>query len=224
MHRIIWIPWERSEAYEFLERSENWLQERPDKNFQIVLYNPARASVGLGEHPALMNLVNGSQIYMRGHGQPGSSRITTNLAGGRAISMDITESIDRLLEMGLPGTYRGTIKFYSCFSAVKGKPKYLDGGQLKLHKNPMKTTAKGGNWTTGPFHPLAKIGANYFRSLGFQHCKYLGYKGPLTGKYVDSDATGENHKYCERVTFDGLGQVHFDKNKDRRASDARKSF
>lgn len=228
MHRIIWIPFAGQEATEFLERSNNWLQERPDKNFQIVTYNPQRNAMGLGSHPALLNLINGSQIYMRGHGLPGNPHVTTTV-NGTSVRLHITESIDRLIEMGLSTNYRGTIKFYSCFSALKGKPKYQDGGTLVFDKNHptdvLYTKIKGGTFSTGPFHPLAKVGARYFRQLGFSHCKYLGYKGPLTGTYVDGgDPDNLNHKYCEVVKFDAFGDHHFQPLKNRRASDARKSF
>ncbi len=169
MHRIIWIPFPDNEALEFLERSKNWVKERPDKNFQIVVYSPLRLALGEGRHPALTNLMNGSQIYMRGHGLPGDPHITTT-ANGKQVKIHISESIDRLVDMGLSTDYRGTIKFYSCFSAMKGVPKYTGGGTLTFDKKHpediMKTKIKGGTFTKGPFPPLAEAGRGTSGSSG----------------------------------------------------------
>lgn len=228
MDRVVWIPFPPPYSHEFLERTNTWVRERPEKNFRVVVYNPRRTALGLPPTPMLQNLVKGSQIYLRGHGLSGDPNVTTSY-NGAALKLPITESIDRLIEMGLPTDFRGTIKFYSCFSALAGKPKYVSGGTFVFDKKDpsdiLKTKIKGGVF--GPAgSPLAKVGANYFRSLGFQHCKYIGYKGPLTGAYVDSDhsSDGRTHKYCEEVTYDAFGTAHFSPNKDRRASDARKSF
>jgi hypothetical protein len=132
--------------------------------------------------------------------------------------------------MGLQDDYRGTFNFYSCFSALEGKPQWVFGtGQIVFDKkdpgNILKSKVKGGTFTTGPVTPLAKVGANYFRSLGFKRCRYVGYKGPLSGTYVDGgDEDGLNHKYCEYVQFDAFGGHHFQPLKNRRAKDAKKSF
>ncbi|MCI0700131.1 MAG: hypothetical protein L0241_03480 [Planctomycetia bacterium] len=162
MHRIIWIPFAASQ--EFVKKSNNWLAERPEKNFVVVVWNPKREELGLGAHPALLNLINGSQIYMRGHGLPGDPHVTTT-NNDKTEKIHIHESIDRLIISGLPPTYRGTIKFYSCFSALKGVPKYIDGGEfvfdMKHPTDVMRTKIIGGNFTTGPFTPLAKVGASY---------------------------------------------------------------
>ena len=228
MERVVWIPFPPPYSQEFMERTNTWVKERPEKNFRIIVYNPQRIALGAGLNPLLFNLINGSQIYLRGHGLSGDPHVTTNY-DGRSLKLPITDSIDRLVAMGLQPNFRGTIKFYSCFSALKGKPQYIDDGQMIFDKddptNILKIKLKGGNF--GPTgSPLAKLGANYFRQLGFQHCKYLGYKGPLSGAYVDSDHSpdGRTHKYCEEVTYDAFGAAHFAPKKDRLASDARKSF
>lgn len=227
MDRVIFIPFEQPMAYEFLERTNSWVQERPEKNFRVVIYNPQRAVLGMGANPQLMNLVKGSHIYLRGHGLPGDHHVVTNLQGGGTRRISIQESIDRLIEMGLDRNFRGTIKFYSCYSGVASKDKWQSGtGQLILNSDPMKTKVKGGTFAPGAV-ALAKVGADYFRSLGFKHCKYVGYLGPLTGKYEDSDSSpdGAKHKYCEIVSFDALGDKHFlQPSKSIRASDARKKF
>lgn len=228
MNRVVWIPFPPPYSHEFLERTNSWVRERPEKNFRIVVYNPARAAMGVGPCPQLLNLVKGSQIYLRGHGLSGDSHVTTSY-NGTSVSLTIQESIDRLMEMGFSPQFRGTIKFYSCFSALSGKRKWIDGGTFIYDRNDpgniLKTRIKGGNYGAKGT-ALAKTGASYFRSLGFKHCKYLGYLGPLTGAYVDSDhsADGRTHKYCEEVSYDAFGQAHFQPNKDRRASDARRSF
>ena len=226
MERVVWIPFEAPYSYEFFERTLSWIKERPQKNFRILTYDPNRPTHIA--HPALLNLVWGSQIYLRGHGLAGDAHVTTTYNNGKQ-KLHIHDSIDRLLDMGLPSTFRGTIKFYSCFSALTGVPKYLGGGtpvfDKKHPEDILKTKMKGGNYAPKGI-PLAKVGANYFRSKGFNKCKFLGYKGPLTGAYVDSDNAKDNqmHKYCEEVKYDCYGTAHFQPTKSRRASDARASF
>ena len=225
MDRVVFIPFAQPYAAEFLERTNNWVAERPEKNFRIVVYNPERARLGVtAGHPALKNLIKGSTIYIRGHGLPGATAVTTSL-NGHHVSLPITDAIDRLLEMGLDNSFRGKIKFYSCYSGLAQPPKYQDGGQLYVKRGEFH--AQGGSWKAAS-QALAKTGASYFRQLGFKHCKYYGYLGPLTGKYEESDTVdpGNTHKFCEITTFNPLGdKVRVStENKITRASEARKMF
>jgi len=238
MDRVVFIPFQQPYAHEFLERTNNWLLERPDKNFRVVVYNLMRSPLW-GPNPMLLNLIKGSSIYIRGHGMPGVAQLTTHYRNDD-ISITIQKAIDRLIEMGLERDFRGTIKFYSCYSGLDQPPKLQHGtgtfsatkdgrikgalrspdGQLQLERGTFSPATKS----------LASVGAAYFRSLGFLQCKYYGYRGPLTGKYEPSDSSpdGRNHKWCELTTFDWLGDMQSVNAtvKGVRASDprARKSF
>src|SRR5690348_11878228 len=107
MPRIIWIPWPEAEAEEFLERSTQW-NDVSGKGFQIITWSP-------GTSLDLLETLMDGKIYMRGHGTPGSPFVTT-----KGKSLNIRESIDRIIGMGLQPAFAGTIKFYSCYSAVDG--------------------------------------------------------------------------------------------------------
>jgi hypothetical protein len=222
MERVVFIPFPMPHHQEFLSKTLNWVQERPNKNFRLLIYNPNYKRLGCGPHPRLQNLMNGSHIYIRGHGLPGKATITTS---GQILH--IMDAIDRIIEMGLSTDFRGTIKFYSCFSGLDQPRKYVKGGEYRLHNNPMKTTVRGGEWEEKT-DALARVGASYFRSWGFELCRYVGYLGPLTGKYEDSDSSpdGRNHKWCEITVFNPLG-MRFNKNatnKVTRAIDAQREF
>jgi len=229
MDRVVFIPFPPPYSYEFMERTNSWVKERPEKNFRIVTYNPGRAALGVGRNPLLMNLLNGSSIYLRGHGLPGDPHVTTSL-NGTVLKITIQESIDRLMEMGLGNDFRGTLKFYSCYSGLDQPKKWVSGtGTLvfspdgDLHN----TKVKGGTFTPAT-KSLASVGASYFRSLKFKHCKYVGYLGPLTGKYEPSDSSpdGRNYKWCEVTAFDPLGDRYNVNStaKTTRAKDAQKFF
>ncbi|HUZ65191.1 MAG TPA: hypothetical protein VMU82_15905 [Acetobacteraceae bacterium] len=227
MDRVIFIPFPPPYAHEFMERTNNWVQERPEKNFRIIVYNPQRAALGLGRSPLLMNLMNGSSIYLRGHGLPGDPHVTTSL-NGAVVKITIQDSIDRLMEMGLRNDFRGTLKFYSCYSGLDQPKKWVSGtGTLVFTDDVHKTKVKNGTFTAAT-KSLASVGASYFRSLKFKHCKYVGYLGPLTGKYEPSDSSpdGRNYKWCEVTTFDTLGDRYkVDPTmKVTRASEAQKFF
>jgi hypothetical protein len=201
MARIIWIPWPEAEAGEFIERSEQWNEVSP-KSFTIITYKAAT------KNAMLQSLERGS-IYMRGHGMPGNPSITT-----RGKSLHISSSIDRLIEMGLDNdTFHGTIKFYSCYSAVDSVMKMrsamvtvpkLSIGRLKIGQKTVSREVDKGLFE-GSRDCLARRGAAYFRSRGFTRCKFQGYPGPLSGKMeVKTDeelATGHYHKHCLEIDF-----------------------
>jgi hypothetical protein len=144
--RVIFIPWEKSD--EFDAKSEQWndANTKGDKLYLIVNYAP-----GVKDNAILTLLTAKSNVYVRGHGQIGGDKIT---ADGRALP--ITEACQRLIDMGLNKNYQGTIKFFNCYSALRGP-----GGK----------------------EPTAEQGADYFRSQGFISCKFQGYEGPLRSEY-----------------------------------------
>jgi hypothetical protein len=202
MSRIIWIPWPAEDAAEFLERSAQWQEAKKGiKTFTIITYAAGTTN------DVLADLGTGS-IYMRGHGMPGSPSVTT-----RGKSLHITSSIDRLIAMGLKSTFAGTIKFYSCYSAVdsvvKMRPEAMTVPKLKvgpLHfgsKTVVRDVDKG--IFEGSRDCLARRGAAYFRSRGFDRATFQGYPGPLSGfmeQKTDAElADGHFHKHCLQIDF-----------------------
>lgn len=198
--RIIWIPWQEAEAGEFIERSEQWQDVSP-KSFTIICYAPGTVN------ETLRDLRKGS-IYMRGHGMPGNPCVTT-----RSKSLHITDSIDRLIGMGLGKHFAGKIKFYSCYSAVDSvvkmrsvstmEPK-LRIGKLRFGSRVVTREVDKGIFE-GSRECLARRGAAYFRSKGISQCVFQGYPGPLSGKMeqkTDEElATGHYHKHCLQIDF-----------------------
>ncbi|NUW75095.1 hypothetical protein HOP38_21575 [Vibrio mediterranei] len=61
----------------------------------------------------LKTISNDDQIYIRGHGEPGSEYIKTS-KGGKELGHRFV--VDRLRENGLPKSFRGKIKCYNCNS------------------------------------------------------------------------------------------------------------
>jgi hypothetical protein len=231
MSRVIFIPWSGEEAEEFLELSNQWntALEGSGKRFTIVTYQAGLAP----EDQPLKDLVEG-QVYMRGHGMPGSPFVTS-----RGKSLHIRDSIARVTEMGLKPPFRGKIKFYSCFSGLDGVPKMrrelvtlpkVSIGTLSFgSKRRFRDVDKG--LFEGTYDSLATRGAEIFRARGFDRCTFYGYGGPLTSEMVvreeDKLADGHVHKYCLTVTFDGYGNPVCGSGPDstgRRASSARAQF
>jgi hypothetical protein len=225
MERVIWIPWPEAEAAEFIERSDQW-QEVSPKDFTIITYSSGTVN------DTLHKMKTGS-IYMRGHGMPGSPFVTS-----RGQSLHITKSINRLIKMGLQTTFTGKIKFYSCYSAVdsvqKMRPELVTVPKVKI--GPIGFGAKSvfqdvdKSYFEGSRDCLARRGAAYFRSRGFNSCVFQGYGGPLSGKMeqkTDQElADGHYHKHCLTITFNegtpvsGIGMDSV----GRRASAARSNF
>ncbi len=202
MSRIIWIPWPAADAAEFLERSTQWQDAKQGvKTFTIITYAAGTTN------DILANLATGS-IYMRGHGMPGSPSVTT-----RGQSLHIRASIDRLIEMGLKTTFAGTIKFYSCYSAVdsvvKMRTEMATVPKVKLGPLHFGSKVVSQQVDKGIFEgsrdSLAQRGAAYFRSQGFHLATFQGYPGPLSGfmeqKTDDELANGHFHKHCLQIDF-----------------------
>ena len=140
MERVIFVPFNQNCQHEFRIRSENWQVAKPSKNFQIFINQRSP--------PLLLNLHDGSQIYIRGHGLHGVPRFSprTGSVARRAThaALPIVEVINRLIEMGLQPNYRGTIKFYSCFSGLDKPPSAQPPtGKTKRHWFTRKLDLKG---------------------------------------------------------------------------------
>lgn len=233
MDRVVFIPFDLVSQREFVKRTENWQRARAGKDYKIVRYQSGAQS------PLLLNIVGGSQVYIRGHGLLGVPAIyTEDRVGGEDAQpkqqIEITVVIERLIGMGLQPNFRGTIKFYSCFSGLN-KPasaKPFTGVTYTPETSwwgwlTGKPYLSGAQWNPAA-DALAKIGANYFRSKGFFQCNFIGYKGPLKGEYdIEPDALGDSpdHKYCSVVTFDYRGVAVFSfADRSTRAKHAQKEF
>ena len=227
MIRVVFIPFDTNSQREFVDRTVNWQRARASKDYKIICY---QTGVKI---PLLQNIIGGSQIYIRGHGLLGVPAIYTEERIGEADAqpaqqLQITVVIDRLIEMGLPTNFRGTIKFYSCFSGLaKPKSAVPMTGDTKKRWLTGKPYLANAQWRPAA-EALAKIGANYFRSQGYTQCRFIGYKGPLKGEYdIDPDVDGDStdHKYCSVVTFDYRGVANFSfSDRSTRAKDAQKEF
>lgn len=233
MDRVVFIPFDAASQREFVARTENWQQARASKDYKIVRYQSGVQS------PLLLNIIGGSQVYIRGHGLLGVPAIyTEDRKDGEDAQpgqqLPITTVIDRLIGMGLHPNFRGTIKFYSCFSGLaKPQSAMPFTGTEWNPANSLISWATGITFLVGAqWRPaadaLAKIGANYFRSQGFAQCRFIGYKGPLKGEYdIEPDADGDSpdHKYCSVVTFDFRGVAVFSfADRSTRAKQAQQEF
>jgi hypothetical protein len=215
--RIVFIPWNHVEGQEWVDKTNQW-NLRKNNRFQIVTYDPA-----IKHHDAfeIANSLPWSVIYIRGHGNPGQPYIQVKMSvpGKTALQtkkLPIEDACQRLIDMGLSPAYPGAIKFYSCHSGTKLIPEKLQDAldQLKSQRDFIEQHHASGvlkddayafwmennKWPTKD-ESMAKQGANYFRSKGFNKCIFFGYLGPLGAVYEDPDDTGEWHKV---VKLDGL--------------------
>lgn len=231
MAKVIFIPWPMPQAQEFLDKSNQWndalAHDGVAKRFTIVTYQP-------GSTDATLDAMVDGDIYLRGHGQPGSPFVTTHGA-----NLHIRDSIARLIGMGLKPGFRGKIKFYSCYSGLDGVQKMratmvtvpkVALGPLKFGtKSVVRDVDKG--IFEGSYASLASRGAAIFRGHGFTHCTYFGYPGPLSSQMEarteETLADGHAHKHCLVVTFDPTGTAVSGSDAasvGRRASAARLQF
>jgi hypothetical protein len=123
---VVFIPWDTDEGSEWITKTNNWNQARPNK-FRIVNYAPAI-------HDQVdLQAVSGDAagvVYVRGHGNPGFPYIMANHKPPRhddvmGLVLPITEACQRLIDSGLSPAFSGAIKFYSCHSGTKASPKAL---------------------------------------------------------------------------------------------------
>lgn len=228
MSHVIFIPWPMPQAQEFLEKSNQWndalTKDGATKQFTIVTYQPGTVD------PTLDSMADG-QVYMRGHGLPGSPFVTTH-----GNSLHIRDSIARLIQMGLKPGFRGKIKFYSCYSGLDGVQKMrtamvtepkLSIGPLRFGSKVVTKDVDKGIFE-GSYDSLSKRGAAIFRGRGFNGCSFFGYRGPLSSQMEarteETLADGHAHKHCLIVTFDPTGTAVSGSGADsvgRRASAAR---
>ena len=161
----------------------------------------------------------GSQIYIRGHGNPGIPYIQVKVdTGGDEVEerkLLITEACHRLIESGLEKQFSGMIKFFHCHSATVLTPEAYKAevDKIKGKNRDFKRAYKEGliqknqrdAWILD-IHPnksIARNGADYLRKQGFKSCAYYGYLGPLASEYADL-GHGEWHK---EVNLAGLQNV-----------------
>lgn len=115
--------------------------------------------------------------------------------------------------MGLGKEFGGTIKFYSCYSAVDSVVKMRNVsarepkpqiGRLKFGSRVVTREVDKGIFE-GSRDCLAQRGAAHFRSKGITQCVFQGYPGLLSGKMeqkTDEElANGHYHKHCLQIDF-----------------------
>ena len=228
--RVIWIPWQSGTCdCDFFARSQQWQGARPDKNYIIVSWNPNSVSYYLGNLIGLQ-----CEIYMRGHGVAGDPTINPTNTANNPNRILIYESIDRICQMGLKATFQGKIKFYSCFSALDGadrtrtvykpKPKWGVGqarfGPTVLTEKQVPIPRPEGTWD-----PLARRGAAYFRSLGFNFCTFWGYRGVCSGEMQnEGENDGLAHRHVQPMVVNPATGILQAAGAEGRASTLRSQF
>jgi len=204
---IVFIPWDQIEGAEWNLKTEQWNFVTGNK-YEIINYTPGY------RHPSLAKASHETDavIYVRGHGNPGAPYIQVKVDVGEDAVQErkilITEACDRLIAMGLEKSYRGAIKFYSCYSGtILTTAAYQhELRRLESHNRDVKSALKQGMITSQQaehfrkeIHPnksIARNGADYMRTKGFNTCVFYGYLGPLASEYAD-DGTGQWHKSVE---------------------------
>jgi hypothetical protein len=160
--RVCFLPWTLQEAaaevaaplerFSFGKTNQHvpslfrWLFE---KKFEVACHAAPNNQALFG------NLGSSDTIYVRGHGESGSDSISLLAEGGSSLKFDAV--IDRLIATGLPKTFGGKIKFYSCESSQAS------------HAHP-KTT-------------FAKSAGTYLRAKGYRNCRLFGYLGDISAIY-----------------------------------------
>ena len=202
---VVFVPWAGADAQEWIDKTNQWNLTKNDA-FEIIVYDPAQHAhatlVRVGADPKAV-------IYIRGHGNPGEEYIQVKILGTENTKkLPIVDACQRLIDMGLPSTYPGVIKFYSCHSGTKLIPSALKEAQKNVASH-NKTLAQGLEQNvitqqqfdsfkrTAPHNKsMAAQGADYMRSLGYKKCTYYGYLGPLGSTY-EKDSSDEWHKVVE---------------------------
>lgn len=132
------------------------------------------------------------QIYIRGHGMPGFISIEGGRGGER---IDYQTVAERLKKSGLPKTFQGKIKCFTCHGAESGKvgtdSQIVDG------------------------RPFARALADEMYTLGYKNCTYYGYLGAVDS-FAKQGSQGM-HKYAREVIKGKQVEMG-------RASDARIQF
>ncbi len=202
----MFIPWDASEGKEWVNKTNQWNDRRPNK-FTIVTYDPA---VNDNSHLLTASSNPSAEIYIRGHGRPGAPYIQVKVdTGGRAPDerkLPIEDACQRLIDSGLAPAYPGVIKFYSCYSGTKPIASVLENDRqaAETHNAIWKRGLEAKKITPEDYNKMKMIppkdqsmagqGADYFRSKGFRQCIFYGYLGPLGSNYEQDESNGEWHK------------------------------
>jgi hypothetical protein len=153
-NRILYVPWPVGEAgmlvlmaTRFLRNARN-APAKPNKEpktWRLVYFVPGQ--------DCLSALQMSDQIYVLGHGLPGSSRISIDSSASQTARFDLV--CNRLQDNGLKKHFAGKIKFYNC------------SGALDFESN------------VGPESFAAKS-ARLLRERGFTECRIFGYSTPVS--------------------------------------------
>lgn len=209
---VVFIPWDTVEGAEWNAKTTQW-NLRTGNRFEIIHYDPT-----ITNHPTLVT-ISGSPdavVYIRGHGNPGAPYIQTKMngqGGEVTLKLPIVDACQRLIDSGLRPAFPGAIKFYSCHSGTKLTPEALANDHATAQSaneryaqalaGGMITREQHDAWLREPAHDrsMARQGARYLRTHGFNSCVFYGYLGPLGSEYEEDAGTHEWHKV---VALDGL--------------------
>jgi hypothetical protein len=195
--RVCFIPWTLEEAvvevvqplerFSFGKTNQHvpslfrWLFE---KKFEVACHAASTNQV------LFPNLGSTDTIYVRGHGQAGSDRISLRpVDESSSLKFDVV--IDRLIATGLPKAFGGKIKFYNCQSAEAS--------------------------AACPKTSFAMSAGKYLRRKGYRSCRLFGYMGDLSAIYnrteprrqEDLKLKGRDDVAMQRITDSELfGKKH----------------
>jgi hypothetical protein len=156
-----------------------------------------------GVRDSFLSSMNTGQIYVRGHGEPGTDLIEGGRGGERVSSRQV---VDRLIEAGLPKAYDGKIKLFNCHSAEAGS-RILPDGQQNMMPGFVGV-------------PFAQLVADELFARGYRSCTFYGYTGSIDS--FPKDGTQGRHYYVREIGKDAQGRTA--QLEASRASDARVQF
>lgn len=166
-NHIFFIPWNGALADEQRLKCQNW---NNSSNLGELKHNHPYFIVEYGNGFDMSGLLQGSEIYVRGHGAPGSHTLSNDVNDTDVLKYD--EVADRLLSHGLKNTWIGRIKLYNCNS---------------------------GACTLGRQSFAAKF-AQYMRfKKGYHLVSYVGYFGSIDSyPHFEGAASHHKHKFSTR--------------------------
>jgi hypothetical protein len=181
--RYIYLPWKAADAQELMRWSQSWktFARGRGKTFDIVSQDSSRDAFK-EIHPL-------SQIYIVGHGAPGTSHLTKSaeLIDDKGLSqqqraakvakvyepVDFSILVTRLISTGLPKSFAGSLKIYACSGGRSGTQS-IDS----LLARPMEPTS------------FTKLFAQCMRSKGYKDCDIVGYLENLAAPSMFDDVGG----------------------------------
>lgn len=123
-NKVMFIPADPKNVFYMLVRAEYTLERGTNgpglNKAQMVIDDDerkGRQSVAVwydGGTDAFLSSLNNGQIYIRGHGNPGSDELELARNGER---VNYTEVVQRLITSGLKREFSGKIKCFNCHSA-----------------------------------------------------------------------------------------------------------